>query len=158
MTDPIIMAGARIAEIHGDVTVDAVLAAILRHHTGDAAEFAAALEFCRSPATMRQLAILFAHMGDRLPIIADDIVIERRNKGKVLRCEVRLDLHTRWVSGRLRISGDSVPETLTMAVYGRPLRTIVDHPYIPEDLNVLDIERRETWHIVPVRRRQGAPS
>lgn len=155
VTNPVQTPGARIAEIHGDLVVDAGLAAMLRHHTGNADEFAAALEFCRAPASMRQLGILFAHMGDRLPILAEDVNIERARTGTVLRCDIRFDLHTRWALGRLEIGAGRFPDTMVSASYGRPLRAVLDHPYVPYDLDVLDVEATDKWVFIPTRRREG---
>ena len=133
-----------------DVVVDAAYAQLLRHHTSTPDELAEAVAFSQELFTMRQLGILLAHMGPRLPLAAEDVHVERKNRGGVLRADIRFSLHVRWTSGRLCISRPHLPDTLAMAAIGRPLRDVLDHPYIPENLVIASIDERDRqWIILP---------
>lgn len=141
----------RFAEDHDGILVDPGLAQILRHHTSTPEEFSDALRFCLDPATVRQFDVLFRNMGRRLPVNVHNFTIERRASGRILRCDIRFDLHVRWVNGRLRLAADRLPLTTISACYGKPLRSLLDHPYVP-DLEVADIEIEDQIILHPRRR------
>jgi hypothetical protein len=123
-----------------DVTVDAVYAQLLRHHTSTPEELAAAVAFSQEQFSTRQLEILFSHMGPRLPIMVEDLYVERRKRGSVLRADMRFGQGIRWVSGTLHIPRRILPDTMIGMVAGRPLRDVLDHPYIPVDLCAVDVD------------------
>jgi hypothetical protein len=143
--------GPRFAEEHDGVLVDVALATMLRHHTETPDEFRDALAFFGHPATRIQMDVLLRHIGRRLPLAVDEVVVERRASGRILRCEMRFDLHTRWVNGELRLPLDRAPMTMMSACFGRPLRSILDHPYVP-DLLVMDMDAEDRWIIHPKER------
>lgn len=123
-----------------DVRVDAAYACLLRHHTSTQDELAEAVGFSQETFSMRQLGALLSHMGPRLPIMAQDVHIERKDRGRVLRAEIRFDLDTRWVSGRLSVSQSVLPHTVATAAIGRPLTDILDSPYLPAHLVVASVD------------------
>lgn len=147
--------GPRFAEEHDGILVDKALATMLRHHTGTPDEFRDALAFFGDPATRIQMDVLFRHMGPGLPLAVQDVVVERRAGGRILRCEMRFDLHTRWINGQLRLAADRAPMTMMSVCFGRPLRSIFDHPYVP-DLLVDDMDVDEGWIIHPKERRPAS--
>ena len=99
---------------------------------------------------MRQLGILLAHMGPRLPIMAEDVHVERKNQGRVLRAEIRFSLNVRWITGKLCISRPHLPDTVVAAAIGRPMTDILDHPYIPANLIIASMEEHNgRWVAVP---------
>jgi hypothetical protein len=133
-----------------DVTVDAAYAQLLRHHTSTPDELAEAVAFSQENFSFRQLRILLSHMGPRLPILAENVHVERKNRGAVLRAEIRFSLDVRWTSGRLIVSHASLPETMAAASTGRPLIDILDSPYLPSGLVVGSVdERNGCWVFTP---------
>ena len=134
---------------HEDVVIDAAYAQLLRHHTSTPEEMADVVAFSQETFTTRQLGILFANMGPRLPLLVPDMRIERKRQGGLLRADLRFDLHVRWSSGRLKVSQSMIPHTLATAMTGRPMRAVLDHPYVPDDLVVASVgERDGTWVFV----------
>lgn len=123
----------------GETVVDAMLAQLLRHHTATREEFVSAIEFCQEQFSMRQLDVLLSHMGPRTPLMADDVHVERKNRGLVLRATIVLQQGVRWTSGRLCLAQNSIPDTAAAALQGRSLRSILDHPYMP-DLEIGAVE------------------
>ena len=141
-----------------DVEVDAALAQLLRHHTATPDEFSAALAFTQEEFTTRQLDILVSSMGPRLRLRADDVYLERRNAGRRLRASIRFSLHVRWMRGVLLVARPLLPDTLATALTGRPLRSVLDHPYLPDVTVAAVSDHQEGWAIHPdwkERRRAG---
>lgn len=144
------MASGLIVEMHGEVRLDAGLATMLRHHTSTPEEFDAAVRFCQDPFSPQQLEILLAHMGPRLPISVEDVHVERKNYGKVLRCDMQFRAGLRWTSGRIVMSKSHLPDTLAAVITGRPLSDVIDHPYIPRGLVIREVEEQNgQWIIIP---------
>lgn len=146
-----------IVEWHGDVRIDGALAAMLRHHTATADEFGDAVAFCREPFTQAQLGLLLKRMGPGLPIAAHTVHVECRRRARILKCDMRITEHIRWNSGCITLHNDQMPGIIASAAVGRPLRDILEHPYIPEGLVITNIEdEMGLWTLTLHRESVGA--
>lgn len=144
------LAPGLVTETLGDIRIDGALAQMLRHHTSTGDEFDDAVRFCQEPFTQSQLDLLLKRMGPGLPIAVDTVHVERKNRSKVLRCDMRLSLHIRWTSGRVLVSTCHLPETMAIAAVGRPLADVVSHPYLPVGLVVGSVEEQYgMWVLQP---------
>lgn len=71
------------------------------------------------------------------------------NNGKLVH-GVALSERVRWMSNRITLQ-DPLPETVTAAIAGRPLREIVTHPLIPEDAEILHAKNKDGKTIIHVK-------
>lgn len=118
----------KLLETYRGREVSPVIAAIARNHVPEECQ-EDFLDFVWTGCSVVQLQMIIRYMGGtRVPI--GHIEIE----------ETKGELHaTAQFAGGLNYMGDSVmvpatlPETLMMALVGRPLSALVDHPLLPGD-------------------------
>lgn len=121
------------SETHGDVRIDSLLAEMARHHTTTQAEFDDVIAFLRHPFHHSQLDILLRNVGRRLPLAVTYLKVERSNGDSELRGIMHLTPFIYWSSGRA-IVDQTIPDTVLLALKGRPFTDFIDHPYIPRGL------------------------
>lgn len=71
------------------------------------------------------------------------------NNGKLVH-GVALSDRARWMSNRITLQ-DPLPETVTSAIAGRPLREVLTHPLIPEDAKILRAYNKDGKTIIHVK-------
>lgn len=90
-------------------------------------------------ADMIETALIDLNAGDQIHF----------NNGKLVH-GVALSDRARWMSNRITLQ-DPLPETVTSAIAGRPLREVVTHPLIPEDAEILRAYNKDGKTIIHVK-------
>lgn len=90
-------------------------------------------------ADMIETALIDLNAGDQIHF----------NNGKLVH-SVALSDRVRWKSDRITLL-DPLPDTISAAIIGRPLKEVVDHPLIPEDAEILQAKTKGGKTIIHVK-------
>lgn len=129
------MAGQWASETIDGRRIDVMLSTMIRHHVTTDEEFADVLEFMTMPCDMKHFGILVRHIGRKLPLAVNYLNIERQHENNTLRGYMHFGPELYWGRGQL-IIGTRLPEAVLMALEGRLMTEVIDHPYIPRTLRI----------------------
>jgi hypothetical protein len=146
------MAGQWASETVDGIRIDVMLTTMIRHHVTTEQEFADVLEFMKMPCDVKHFDILFRNMGRRLPLAVSWLNVERQRGDTIMRGNMHFGPELYWSNGQL-IVGARMPEAVLMALEGRLMTEIVDHPYMPRTLRIASMRQERTssrWVARPV--------
>jgi hypothetical protein len=134
--------------------VDRVSMAIVRHHADASADRRDIVEMLRTGASMAQLEILLRHLGNRRTLLMSSFSttttngrLPGRNGGRLRNVACSMSLRSGQVvygGGRLTLTHLTLPDTVMTGLVGRPVSTVIEHPYLPDDLVIASVRRQDT--------------
>lgn len=145
---------APMAQLPDGGLVNRVAMAIVRHHADDPADRMDVVEMMRTGTSMVQLEILLRHMGSRKPLLMSSFSttttngrLPGRNGGRLRNVDCSMSLRSGQVvygGGRLTLTHLTLPDTVMTGLVGRPVSSVIEHPYLPDDLIIGSVRRKDT--------------
>lgn len=122
-----------IVEPFDDLFVDVVLLTMARHHAACDDEIRAIIDYVScDTVNRRQFDMFLTHIGHRRRFLADAIEVNVHKARRTIVATLAFSAHgMRWRAGLLSMDGGPPPSIITTALTGRPLRDLVEHPYLP---------------------------
>lgn len=138
-----------ILEDIGDRLVDPVLMSIIRHHANEHLEQRDIIEFCSESFHAQQLDKLLRRCGKRESLAVKTISVENGfdtygTQKPVTIASVEMSDMLRWEGGRFLACTGTIPESTANALVGKPLRHLLEHPYLPSDLPIRQVVTHDT--------------
>lgn len=139
---------------HENVKIDPFLhQALVYHATTEQGinkdEFDDFVLFMKGSPKEEVIMMLFEQIARKEPLQARNIDIRQAGYSKYITAKIVIDDRVEINNGAIKIKKDVLPDAISSAMIGRRFKDLIDHPYIPEELQVCEVnEDQNHWEMI----------